>query len=269
MTLERYTDILILGCDLPGLIAGAFLAKRGLSVSVLKFPEKNYFQQKNLQPSLVSHLHTRLFKTILGRLSIADSELGVTQRASTPYQIILPGHRIDVSIFRERFYRELQREFKDQTDLLKNFYLKLDQLDLSVDSERLQQSLFPRGFLDRIKWWQFVKNYHLDFTLSDGLQDTPQHLELRCLIEAQAKFLTSFYSEELFAYPLAKLLANENYALYEVKGGIDHLKQVFLNKIESYSGKIITDFKLEKLIWRRRKVVGADLGSLDGLLKCR
>lgn len=69
---EKFCDILIIGCEIPGLIAGAFLAKRGLSVMVLNTEEEVGVGKKNIQPNLISHLDTRLFKTILGRLSIVD-----------------------------------------------------------------------------------------------------------------------------------------------------------------------------------------------------
>ena len=47
---EKFCDILILGCELPGLITGAFLAKRGLSVIVLNTDQDVGNQKKNIQP---------------------------------------------------------------------------------------------------------------------------------------------------------------------------------------------------------------------------
>src|SRR5215813_11857215 len=130
---EKFCDILIVGCELSGLIAGAFLAKRGLTVTVLNTDHDVGIEEKNIQPNLISHLDGRLFKTILGRLSILDSELGIVNRYDTPYQVVLPDHRIDVTVFRDRFYKELKREFPDQADSIRSFYVSLDELDQSLD----------------------------------------------------------------------------------------------------------------------------------------
>ncbi len=266
---DKVCDILIVGSELSGLITGAFLAKRGLSVTVLNPDQDVETKEKNIQPNLISHLGSKLFKTILGRLAISDSELGIVHRYETPYQVVLPKNRIDVTIQRNSFYRELKREFSDQADSIRSFYLSLDELDHSLNSQQLQDLILPRGLMARFRFSKFIKENHLNLTMSAWLQTFNLNGEVSSFIEAQLKFLSNFHSDTPFSYPLAKLLANENSVLFDLKGGIGQLKKLFLNKIESFSGNIRNDIKLENILLEKRKVKGIKLGGFEGFIGCR
>jgi hypothetical protein len=266
---EKFCDILIIGCELSGLIAGAFLAKRGLSVTVLNVDHDVGIKKKNIQPNLISHLDSRLFKTILGRLAILDSELGIVNRYDTPFQVVMPEHRIDVTFPRDHFYRELKREFQDKADSVRSFYLSLDELDRSLDNEKLQELILPRGLLSRFRFSKFIKENRLDLTISDWMETLNLNHEVASFIEAQIKFLSDLHSEKPFSYILAKLLANQNSVLFDVKGGIGQLQKLFLNKIEAYSGKVKNDVKIENILIEKRKVQGVKLGGFEGLIACR
>ena len=266
---EKFCDILILGSELSGLIAGAFLAKRGLSVTVLNPDHDVGLEEKNIQPNLISHLDGRLFKTILGRLSILDSELGVVNRYETPYQVVLPDHRIDVTVSRDRFYRELKREFPDQADAVRSFYLSLDEIDRSLDSEKFQDFILPRGLFKRFQFAKFIKQNHLDLTIGDWMETLNLNGEIASFIQAQIKFLSGLHTDAPFSYPLAKLLANQNSVLFDVKGGIGQLKKLFMNKIEAYSGKVKNDVAIEGLLIEKRKVKGVKLEGFEGMIASR
>ncbi|MBF0491392.1 MAG: hypothetical protein HQM15_01250 [Deltaproteobacteria bacterium] len=266
---EKFCDILIVGCELPGLIAGAFLAKRGLSVTVLNTDQDVGVQKKNIQPNLISHLDSRLFKTILGRLSISDSELGIVNRYDTPFQVVMPKHRIDVTVQRDAFYHELKREFVHQADAIRSFYSSLDELDISLDDEKLQSLLLPRGPFQHYKLYKYIKANHLDLTIEDWMQSLNLNQEIACFLQAQIKTLSNLHVEKPFSYLLAKLLANQNTVLFDVKGGIGQLKKIFLNKIEAYSGKVKNDVKIENILIEKQRAKGVKLGGFEGLIACK
>lgn len=266
---EKFCDILIIGCELSGLITGVFLAKRGLSVIVLNTDQDVGAQKKNIQPNLISHLDSRLFKTILGRLSIADSELGIVNRYDTPYQVVFPQHRIDVTVHRDRFYKELKREFPNNADAIRSFYLSLDELDRALDNDSFQDLILPRGLLPYFKFNQFIKENHLDLTITDWIKTLNLDPEIASFMEAQIKFLSNLHCEMPFSYPLAKLLANQNSVLFDVKGGIGQLKKLFMSKIESFNGKVKNDIKIENILIEKRKVQGVKLGGFEGMIACK
>jgi len=266
---EKFCDILIVGCELSGLITGVFLAKRGLSVIVLNTDQDVGTQKKNIQPNLISHLDSRLFKTILGRLSIADSELGIVNRYDMPYQVVFPDHRIDVTVQRDKFYKELKREFAENADAIRSFYLSLDELDRALDNDSFQDFILPRGLLAQFKFKQFIKENHLDLTIADWIKTLNLDPEIASFMEAQIRFLSNLHCEVPFSYPLAKLLANQNSVLFDVKGGIGQLKKLFMSKIESYNGKVKNDIKIDKLLIDKRKVQGVKLGGFEGMIACK
>ncbi|MFO1464780.1 MAG: hypothetical protein U1F66_13515 [bacterium] len=266
---EQYSDILILGTDLAGLITGAFLAKRGLAVTVLNFDKDVALEKKNIQPNLITHLESRLFKSILGRLSILDHELNIVSRLEVPYQVVLPRHRIDVFRDRERLYRELRREFPQDFENVKSFYETMDHFDATLDAEKLQELILPRGLRARWRFKKFVKETGLDQRVSDYVARLGADREVRSFLEGQLKLLSKTHSEDPFTYQVAKSLSNENCVLFEVKGGIGHLKKIFLEKIEAFGGRVKNEAPVEKVLFEKRKVKGVQLGGFEGMIGCR
>lgn len=266
---EQYADILILGTDLAGLITGAFLAKRGLAITVLNFEKDVSLEKKNIQPNLITHLESRLFKSILGRLSILDHELNIVSRLEVPYQAVLPRHRIDVFRDREKLYRELRREFPQDFENVKAFYETMDHFDATLDSEKLQELILPKGIRARWRFKKFVKQTGLDQRVSELVAKLGADREVQSFFEGQLKLLSQTHSENPFTYQIAKSLSNENCILFEVKGGIGHLKKLFLDKIEAYNGRVKNEAQIEKVDFEKRRVKGVQLGGFEGMIGCR
>jgi len=266
---EKYSDVIIVGTDLAGLIAGAFLAKRGLSITVLNFDKDVSLEKKNIQPNLITHLESRLFKSILGRLSILDHELNVNRRLDIPYQVVMPGHRIDVYRDRERFCREIQREFPADSEKIQAFYQGMDHFEAAVDSEALQDLILPKGLKRRWKFSKFVKSTGLNQRISEYVENLGGGEKVRAFLECQLKFLSTTHSENPFTYQIAKTLSNEHCLLFDVRGGIGHLKRIFLDKIEAYSGRVKNEVQMESLAFEKNRIKSIKLGGFEGMVGCR
>ncbi len=266
---EKYSDVIIIGTELAGLVTGAFLAKRGLSVTVLNFDKDVVTEKKNIQPNLITHLESRLFKSILGRLSILDHELNVIRRLDIPYQVVLPKHRIDVYRDRERFYRELKREFSGDYEKIRDFYETMDHFDATLDAEALQELILPNGFKKRWKFSKFIKETGLNHRVSEYTDRLGYDGEVRAFLESQLKLLSQTHSENPFTYQIAKSLGNDNCLLFEVKGGIGHLKKLFLDKIEAFSGRVKNEVRIENFGFEKRKITALKLGGFEGMIGCR
>ncbi len=266
---EKYSDIIIAGTDLAGLIAGAFLAKRGLGVTVLNFDKDVSAEKKTIQPNLVTHLESRLFKSILGRLSILDHELNITEKFDVPYQVILPNHRIDVYRQREKLYNELKREFPQDFEVIKKFYEAMDHFEATLDETKLQDLILPDGIKKRWKFEKFVQANGLNDRISDYLDQLGYNEEVKTFLESQLKLLSKTHSENPFTYQIAKTLGNDNGVLYEIEGGVEHLKKIFLDKIESFSGRIQHGNNIEHLLLENRRVKGIQLDSFEGFIGAR
>jgi hypothetical protein len=266
---EKYSDVIIVGTDLAGLITGAFLAKRGLSVTVLNFERDVASEKKNIQPNLITNLESRLFKSILGRLSILDHELQIIRRLEVPFQVVLPRHRIDIFRDRDRLQKEIQREFPLDKISLAMFYESVDHFDTTLDTERLQELILPKTFRSRWKFSQFVKQTGLNRRVKETTDSLGSNREVRALLECQLKFLSQTHSENPFLYQIAKTLSTDNCMLFEVQGGLGHLKKLFLDKIEQFSGKVKNEVRIESFQFEKRRLQSIQLGGFEGALGCK
>jgi hypothetical protein len=88
-------------------------------------------------------------------------------------------------------------------------------------------------------------------------------------LECQLKLLSKTHSTNPFTYQIAKSLGNDNCMLFEVKGGIGHLKKLFLDKIEAYQGKVKNEVRIENFSFEKRKVQAIKLGGFEGMIGCR
>jgi hypothetical protein len=266
---EKYSDVIIVGTDLAGLITGAFLAKRGLSVTVLNFERDVASEKKNIQPNLITNLESRLFKSILGRLSILDHELQIIRRLEVPFQVVLPRHRIDIFRDRDRLHKEIQREFPSDKISLAAFYENVDHFDTTLDTERLQELILPKTFRSRWKFSQFVKQTGLNQRIKEATDSLGSNREVQALLECQVKFLSQTHSENPFLYQIAKTLSTDNCMLFEVQGGLGHLKKLFLDKIEQFSGKVKNEVRIEGFQFEKRHLRSIQLGGFEGALGCK
>ena len=131
----RRWDVVILGTNTGGILAGALLAKRGFSVLFLEEEGKaaklhgryRFRQFSNLSEIFVSRALIEGIYQLLG-LRLADGEF--VYRGDLKRQILLPGHRVDMATHRTDPLDEMKREFPENWDLIETFYSRLQEEDL-------------------------------------------------------------------------------------------------------------------------------------------
>ncbi len=229
--------------------------------------------KKNIQPNLITHLESRLFKNILGRLSILDHQLNIIRKLEVPYQVILPKHRLDVCRDREAFYSEIKREFPQDCEMLEKFYENMDEFDTTLDNDKLQELILPKNLIEKWRFYQFIKKNELNRRISEYTENLGSDEMIQTFLESQVRFLSQTDSENPFTYQTTKVLSNDNCLLFEVKGGLGHLKKVFLEKIEQYNGRVKNEVQLEAIDYERKllfpKVKSLRLGGFEGTIGCR
>jgi phytoene dehydrogenase-like protein len=130
----RRWDVVILGANTSGILAGALLVKRGFSVLFLeeggkaaKLRGKYRFRQfSNLSEIFISRAVIEGVYQLLG-LRLADGEFA--HRGNLKCQILLPGHRIDIAAYRTDSLDEMKREFPGNSGLIETFYSRLQEED--------------------------------------------------------------------------------------------------------------------------------------------
>jgi phytoene dehydrogenase-like protein len=116
MAAKNFYDAVLVGLELPTLLAGALLAKRGFRVLLIgqgspwphydvrgtRFPRAPFVLSGHDSPAL-----SRVFS----ELALRPLMQRRTRPLTPAFQAVLPGHRVDFSRDSELFGRELEREF--------------------------------------------------------------------------------------------------------------------------------------------------------------
>jgi phytoene dehydrogenase-like protein len=130
----RTWDVVILGTTAAGILAGALLTKKGFSVLLLEEKEKagkvrgkyRFRRFSNLSEVLVRRA---VIEGVYQRLDLALDHGDFPRRRDFNCQIILPGHRVDMSSDPNDLLREMKREFPRDFGLIETFYARLKEED--------------------------------------------------------------------------------------------------------------------------------------------
>lgn len=196
----RKWDVVILGANTSGIIAGALLTKKGFSVLLLEEKLKaGYVRGKyrfqsfsNLSELLVSRVTVEWVYQLLG-LPLANGEF--IHGRNLTYQILLPGHRIDIPADRAALLDEIMREFPRDFDLIETFYKRVQEGDW------IRRSIMAIGneqpLLGRIERW-LVHGYHAlsDRPLSAFLASLKGDKAFARFIDVQIKTMSYLYSDD-------------------------------------------------------------------------
>lgn len=243
---ERYCDALIIGTEIPGLITAAFLARRGLSVQVVDAsPQTN---QDHPDPFCISHLHSKLLRSILGRLNVPENEIQSLASHNRPIQFITPKKRIDFYSNPTDFYEELEREFKDDFQNLKDFYENLAHIKHRVNFNNLYEQLFPSSFKEKREFKKFIKEHALNQKISHQNHSWKENDWIKYFFKAQIQLLTHSFLDDPFLFQAAELLNPSDGEILSIRGGHHFLKDIFLNRIKSHEGHYRHDSHIEEMI---------------------
>lgn len=256
----NFCDLLIIGSDLSGLLAGTLLAKRGLSVLVLEDEDHAL-----AEPNVLAGLDSRLFKSILGKLTIPEGRLKILKKNDVAYQIVLPKSRFNISEKPSAFFREIQREFPAQMA----FFEKLNS-DVDLFRKQSLETLTPLlPITDKKEKKLFVKlvkslsHTELDSLISQGDPEIKAFLLAQLQLLSQGGILTPLFFQLFF------LLSSESFATYSIEGGPGALKQLLFEKIEYFGGSIQKAQEGYELVVKKREVKGVKLAQCRYITRCR
>ncbi len=179
-------DVVILGANASGILAGALLTKRGFSVLILEERVKRgsvrgkyrFRRFSNLSDLIVSRAIVEGVYRLLD-LPFANGEF--TRTRNPKCQILLPGHRVDIPVDRAALLDEIKRKFPRDFDLIETFYSRLQ------EGNWIRRNMMPIGdeqsLLSRIER-RLVHVYH-------SLSDRPLSAFLSSLMgdKAFARFI--------------------------------------------------------------------------------
>lgn len=130
----RRWDVVILGANAGGILAGSLLTKKGFSVLILEEKVKagsvhrkyRFRRFSNLSDLLVSR---GVVEGVYHLLDLPFAHEEFTHRADLKCQILLPNLRVDISLDRAVLLDQMKREFPRDFGLIETFYSQLQEGD--------------------------------------------------------------------------------------------------------------------------------------------
>ncbi len=257
---DAYYDVVVVGTDLTGLIASAMLAKRNYRVLVLgQGPLGNELVVDGFKcarrPWLFTGFETSgLVKKAFTELALS-LEMQNRPKAFDPfYQVVLPGRRVDVTAKEALYQRELEREFSGETERIGQYHRAIRDGNTRLSALFDTVPILPAdGFFESRSWRKTVAQA-LDAGIPDALALFPEGHPFRAFALAPLLFSSGCQLSPYSAIQATRLQTHLGRGLYDIEGGVDGLKRVFLDKVKSNCGDVRDRAAVERLVVKRGKV---------------
>lgn len=272
---DAYYDIVVVGTELTGLITAANLAKKGYRVLVLGHGNRrNMFLHEGFpfirRPWLFSGFETSTpIKKVLNDLSLSLEMHNRPKPFDPFYQVVMPGRRIDVAAKEGLFQRELEREFPGEVAGIQQFYrLVREQNEVLSNILDTAGILPPETFREKRAWRKLVAADPEQAI--DPLSTFPKGHPFRPFVLAPLMFTSGCYIPPYSAFQLIRSVTHLGRGLYRIEGGIDALKDIFIEKVKSNCGDYREKVQVDRFVMRRgkareivirdrREVIGCDV----------
>ncbi len=256
---DAYYDVVIVGTELPGLITGAMLAKKGYRVLVIGHGHKtNHFAFEGFQfvrrPWLFNGFETsKPIKRVFADLSLSLEMHNRPKPFDPFYQVVMPGRRVNVVSRETVFDRELSREFPGQSELIQTFYRTVREQNEAL-SQILESPMVmpPQGFMEQ-RAFKKLMGETMETTV-DPLSVFPPGHPFRPFVLAPLMFGSGCHSKPYSAIQLIRSVTHFGRGLYQIEGGIDALKRIFIDKVSDNCGDYREKAQVDRFVMKRGKV---------------
>jgi hypothetical protein len=263
--LEKYCDILVIGTEIPGLITAAFLARRGLSVQIID--SNPYIDHPHSpDPICLTHLKSKLLRSILGRLNVPEQTIQGFLNKETPLQFVYPTNRFNIDGNQLHYFEEIEREWPEHEGILKAFYENQARIRHQIDNNEFFQRLLPNSFQERRQLKKFIKAQNLDLRSEEFVQLCALDPRLNHFLKIQYLLTYQATCSEPFSYQVAEVFNPGDGAIFSVHNGIRDLKKILLDRIIHHDGVIRNKVPLNSLLFGNGVFEGAELGDGHGTI---
>lgn len=272
MAAKNFYDAVLIGLDLHALLAGALLAKRGSRVLLVGQgrPWPSYMLGDVRVPrapfaltAASSPASARVFSEIALRPLVQRR----TSALRSPLQVIMPGHRFELTRAHDRLSRELAREFPDARRFADALLPALQANDQRLDALFARDLMWPpQRYFERREFTRATRDEPLAPRAS-GVSPAlaGEHPFARALAGA-----TSFLGVELDDYgPRAlRALAARLDAAELGEGGLSGLFELLLDSIRTHNGALRLSERVDALTIKHDKLESLHLAPSDEEVGC-
>lgn len=273
-----FYDVLVAGTDLSGLLLGAMAAKKGYRVLVVG---QGTLPNKYEHGAHIFHREADFFTGMDSSPAIKRvlTELGVGQeirsrpRPLEPWvQVVLPTGRVGMSSRERVAAAELEREFPGDGAAIQQF-MRAVRNEHRAFSAFIEENppLPPEGWSENREYAR-IADEHPQATDPDLLRDPfavfPADHPFRAYIMAPAMFTARHDLGPASLRARLRVLGHLAGGVFEMPGGIDGLKQFFIDRILQHASDVRTDIALDGLLVKRAKVLEAQVRDRRESIGC-
>ncbi len=197
--MQSNVDIIVIGYELPGLIASSFLAKQGYRVLVIENGENEgtyecegylFARPKPLVPRLSGLPHAQYIHRQLGLEATMEKILDSSGRS---FQLLSDDYRLDVWTNGDAFNLELEREFQEQKETLQSALERLFRVDAEINGLLAALPFLPAdGWRQRREFKQYERQA-LKFS-RDFLNNELEMVDDKVALGKSLRHLLRFFS---------------------------------------------------------------------------
>ncbi len=269
-------DVIAVGAHLGALTAAALLARRGFRVLVVRHEalSGDYAlegMRLSRAPFHFTAADTPIARKVFSELALHQS---IRQRAVThdpAFQVVLPGHRLDLAIDPADRARELEREFPNVARALEAFFEREAQtreaLDRVLDRDLI---LPPTTFLERravAKAFEALSSTERDE--SDPLRAIPEEHLFRLVVHAPLRFSDAMDPDHAHGLRARRAFTSWCASGASFSGGLEGLRSLLVASIRAHKGEVLEQDKIDRLHMSPRGVAtgvrlaasGDDIGA--------
>ncbi len=275
MGAKNFYDAVLVGLNLPTLLASGLLAKRGFRVLVvaqgqplpsydvggLRFPRTPFTLTAADSPAVARVLAELALKHLVQRRI----------KPLTPaFQAVLPSHRLDFRTDVEKVSRELEREFpsvrRTADDYMRNAQRAWEGINRLVAKDLTWP---PSGFFERREFAR--ASLHHPFSLGDvgnPLSELPDEHPFRRLVHTAVRFADGSALSEQHHERTLRLFGSWLHAAELSDGGLSALFELLIESIRTHNGEVRLHDRVERIIVKRRGVESVRLSPSDEEVGC-
>ena len=244
---KNFFDIVCLGFDLSGLVASTLLARQGYRTLILRravvssegagaYPRSGIRQSPLL---FIGQHSSPVLRQVLVDLGLTQELRNRLLPLDPAYQVLMPGHRLDLGGTAPDTREEVARELPEARDRLDPLLGRIHDLHEQV------QSLFePPLVLPPVGFWQRralvlrlrAAGLSEELGIEDPLGGLGRDDPLRLFFELPCAFLVSSDSASLGRLARCRLLGHLQHGVSFISGSRDGLAELVLDRFSCYGG---------------------------------
>jgi phytoene dehydrogenase-like protein len=268
----NFYDVIVCGAEFAGVVAAALLGRRGLRVLLIgNDGERPTLDAGGLTLSRGAALLPPLDAPPVARVLQELSLVQVVRRRAPPltpgFQVALPRHRFDVAADETAFRREIDREWPEEASIIAAATARMAAISALCDPLLATElTLPPDGF------WERREVGRIEALLprpgSDPLAPLPAQHPFRAVASAPAVLGSAFGPGDIGIVTLSRAFEQARRGLHRLEGGQSALSNLFLEKIETFSGERREKIVPVEIIQRRGRAVGIRVRPRDETIGC-